>query len=116
MSVFLFEWDGRLLREIIHAPKTAEKPQGEAVTAAFAYDTKSERYVEIEMYDSAQWYASVAGTPTGGVFHWVDKATSETASRWDMTLPDQERFAIDSFDHPEDLEPTYHASCKRMTN
>lgn len=112
-SDFRFDLDHQLLRETILTPKFPSQPQGEATSAAFGFDAKNRRYVEIEMITGAHWFASTATTPDDGVFHWVDAATSETSSRWDMTLPKQGGFVVESYSLPQDKTPTYRATCKR---
>ena len=114
VSVFRFTMDHELLRETIVTPGSAMKPQGESTSAAFGFDAKADRYVEIEMISGGHWYASRATTPGDGVFHWADVATSETSSRWDMTLPQRAAFDIQSFSRPQDKTPSYRASCKRI--
>jgi hypothetical protein len=115
VSDFHFDLDHQLLRETIFVPNSPSQPEGAATSAVFGFDAKSGRYAEIEMISGARWYASTANMPDDGVFHWVDAATSETASRWDMTLPKEGAFIIVSYSHPHDMTPSYRAVCKRKS-
>jgi len=113
VSEFRFDLDHDLLREVIVTPESRTEPQGEATSATFGFNAKTGGYVEIEMISGGRWYVSTAKTPHDGSFHWVDAATSETPSRWDMTLPQRVAFDIQSFSRPQDKSPSYRASCKR---
>ena len=112
-SVFRFEFEAQLLRETIFAPKSPAKPDGDVVVATFAFDARTGRYVEVEMGGDAHWWASTAAPPTAGAFHWLDAGSSETPSRWEMTLPVDDAFAIVGYARPRDATPSYRASCER---
>jgi hypothetical protein len=116
VSAFLFDLDHQLLRETIITRESPAEPRGEATSAAFGFDAKTGRYVEIEMISGGHWYASTAEPPDDGVFHWTDTATSETPSRWTMTLPKNDAFIIESFGRSQDKSPLYRADCKRKTH
>jgi hypothetical protein len=113
VSVFIFARDAALLHETILQPKGPGAPDGDVSTATFAFDTRSARYVEVEMGGDARWFASTAAAPQGGVFHWVDLASSETPARWEMTLPAQGAFTIVSYTRLQDKDPSYRAACEQ---
>jgi hypothetical protein len=114
VSLFRFVLDPALLRETIFVPKSKRLPHGDVISATFAFDSKTRRYVETEMGGDAQWYVSTASQTTDGVFRWTDTAAATSLGRWTMTLPQHDAFTIEAYNYKTDNKTlNYRAVCKR---
>jgi hypothetical protein len=113
-STFTMAMEGNLMREWIARPKQGSMRAPYFANATFAFDAQRHRYVETEMDTDAHWYVSVADPWTVDTIKWVDVATSEQPSRWDMVRGDRETFTVQSFAKLADAAPDYTAACKRI--
>jgi hypothetical protein len=114
VSLFRFVLDPALLRETIFVPKSKRLPHGDVISATFAFDSKTGRYVETEMGGDADWSVSTAPQTTDGVFQWTEAAAATSLERWTMTLPQHDAFIIEAYSNKkDDTTPNYRATCKR---
>jgi hypothetical protein len=113
-STFTVAMQGNLMREWIARPRQGSMRSAYFANATFAYDAPHHRYVETEMDTDAHWYVSVADPWTGDTIKWVDVATSEQPSHWEMKRINRGNFTVSSFARLADHTPNYTANCKRV--